>query len=85
MVSENASSTSRNALGYQFGSLSKDAYYHGPSSSLHFLAKNDMMLPCPFCPAFFGFAACAEGAELAVFGLVAGGGSSSEKDSHPGS
>lgn len=49
-----------------------------------FLLKKDMILPCPFGPAFFPLAA---GAELAGFGFGAGGGgaSSSENDSHTGS
>lgn len=52
---------------------------------LHFLEKNDMMLPCPDLPA--GLALVVELAvELAEgFFLGGGAGSSSEKDSQPGS
>jgi hypothetical protein len=54
-------------------------------NAAHFLEKKDMMLPWPFGPPFFGFAAGAGAEELAVLGLVGGGASSSEKDSQPGS
>jgi hypothetical protein len=51
----------------------------------YFFAKNDIMFPwLPFGPPFLAtFAVAAAGAELAVFALVAGGASSSEKDSQP--
>jgi hypothetical protein len=48
------------------------------------LPKNDIILPCPVLAAgFFAFVVVEE--EDCTFGFGAGGGSSSEKDSHAGS
>jgi len=55
------------------------------SNLSHFLANQDIMLPCPPFPPFFGLVACVAGAKLVALGFEGGGGSSSEKDSQAGS
>jgi hypothetical protein len=54
--------------------------------SPYFLAKNDIMFPCPFGAAFFALdPADDDGVGVGAVFLAGAGASSSEKDSHPGS